>query len=199
VDVLAANPRQTLQDSARLQNDPVSPRAQQLVSMLDRLPANDPAVAFMRGWDGSEALGSRQATLYQRYWESRINTAVRDALVPPQRRSLVSSVDWLVVMDVLRHPTDWLGADGVAARDQILLSSLRAAFAAATGDLGADTSAWGYTGSQRTMPHPMGTIDPSLNVGPFPIPGSGTTPIASGNASYRQVIDVGNWDQSLVR
>lgn len=44
---------------------------------------------------------------------------------------------------------------------------------------------------------PLGVIDPSLNVGPFPIPGSSTTPIAAGNASYRQVIDVGNWDGSL--
>ncbi|GAA5180202.1 penicillin acylase family protein [Rugosimonospora acidiphila] len=197
VNVLAANSRQTLQDSAQLQNDSTSPRAQELVGMLSRLPAHDPAVAFLRNWNGSEALGSTQATLYQRYWESRINTAVRDALVPPQRRSLINSVDWLVVMDVLRHPTDWLGAHGVAARDQILLSSLQAAYAAATKDLGPDTSGWGYTGNARTMPHPMAKIDPSLSVGPFPIPGSSTTPIAGGNASYRQVIDVGKWDQSL--
>lgn len=47
------------------------------------------------------------------------------------------------------------------------------------------------------MLHPFGESNPSWNVGPFAIPGSSTTPNAQGNASYRQVIDVGNWDRSL--
>lgn len=201
VDVLSQSPRHSLQDSARLQTDVVSPRAQALLALLRPLRSDDPltaeALSFMSRWDGSQHLGSPHATLYQRYWESRLNAAVKAALVPPARRGLFGSVDWLVVMDVLRDPGRWLGENAAAARDEILKSSLRAAYAAAQSALGADTSAWGYTGNLRTMPHPLGTLDPSLNVGPFAIPGSGTTPIASGNASYRQVIDVGRWDRSL--
>jgi penicillin G amidase len=169
--------------------------------MVRSLSSTDPttakALALISTWNGAENLGSTQATLYQRYWESRINSAVKAALIPPERRSLIGSVDWLVVEDVLQNPKDWLGEDGEAKRDEILLSSLRAAYAAAESSLGSDTSTWGYTGNARSMPHPLGTIDPSLSVGPFAIPGSGTTPIASGSASYRQVIDVGNWDNSL--
>lgn len=202
VDVLSKDTDHSLRESGRLQNDVVSPRAQALVALTGRLRSADPTTAkaleLISGWNGAESLGSPQATLFQRYWESRVNAAVKAALIPPARRDLISSVDWLVVMDVLRHPGDWLGEDADAERDQILTSSLRAAYAAAEDDLGPDTSAWGYTGNARTMPHPLGRIDPTLDVGPYAIPGSGTTPIAAGNASYRQVIDVGNWDASLV-
>lgn len=192
VDVLSGDGEHSPADSARLQTDVISPRAQALLEMLAPLRSEDAltaeALRLMAAWDGAERLGSPQATLFERYWQSRLNAAVKAALVPAARRSLFGSVDWLVVMDVLRDSP---------ARDELLLSSLRAAYAAAQADLGADTSAWGYTGNARSMPHPLGTIDPSLNVGPFAIPGSGTTPIASGSASYRQVIDVGRWDRSL--
>jgi penicillin amidase len=200
-DVLSKKTKHSLQESANLQNDAVSQRAQALVALTHRLHSTDPttkqALRFISGWNGEESLGSPQANLYQAYWESRINAAVKAALIPPARRDLISSVDWLVVMDVLQHPGDWLGDHAEAKRDQILTSSLRAAYEAAADALGPDTSAWGYRGNARTMPHPLGDIDPSLSVGPFAIPGSSTTPIAAGNASYRQVIDVGNWDASL--
>lgn len=201
VEALGQDDRHSLQDSAALQTDVLSPRARDIVDMVRPLSSTDPltarALAFVATWNGAQNLGSTQATLYLRYWQSRINSAVRAALISPERRDLIGSVDWLVVMDVLHNPTEWLGPDGAAIRDRILLSSLRAAYAAAESALGPDTSAWGFTGNARTMPHPLGSIDPTLNVGPFPIPGSDTTPIASGNASYRQIIDVGNWDASL--
>jgi penicillin G amidase len=152
----------------------------------------------MSAWDGSEHLGSEQATLFEGYWEEGLNTAVRDALIPAERRPLVPEVDWLVVRDVLASPGEWLGDDATAKRDAILLDSLTAAYEAASEALGADTSEWGYTGNSREMLHPLGDRDPSLNVGPFAIPGSSTTPIASGNASYKEVIDVGDWDSSVV-
>jgi penicillin G amidase len=201
VDVLSRRRKQSLRRSGRLQNDVVSPRAQALVRLVRPISSSDPltatALSFISRWNGSERLGSPQATLFEGYWQSQVNSAVKAALVAPERRDLIESVDWLVVTDVLRHPGRWLGDNAVAKRNDILLSSLRSAYAAAQEDLGPDTSVWGYTGNARTMPHPLGTIDPSLNVGPFAIPGSSTTPIAGGNASYRQVIDVGRWDRSL--
>jgi penicillin amidase len=201
VEALSRDATVSVKESAKLQTDVVSPRAQDILRMVRPLRSDDPltakALEFIASWNGAQNLGSTRATLYQRYWESRINSAVKSALVPPERRDLIGSIDWLVVMDVLQNPTEWLGADGVAERNEILLSSLRSAYAAAENSLGSDTSGWGYTGNARSMPHPLGTIDPSFNVGPIAIPGSSTTPIAGGGASYRQVIDVGNWDKSL--
>lgn len=201
VSVLSKDRDHSLKESGRLQNDVVSPRAEALLRLIRPLESTDPteakALRFMSRWNGSEHLGSRQATLFEGYWEDRVNTAVRDALVPEARRDLIETVDWLVVMDVLRHPRQWLGADAVAERDEILRSTLGEAYAAASRELGSDTAAWGYRGNPRTMPHPLGGLDPSLDVGPYAIPGSSTTPIASGNASYKQVIDVGRWDRSM--
>ncbi|MQA79445.1 MAG: penicillin acylase family protein [Streptosporangiales bacterium] len=201
VSVLAKDRDHSLRESGRLQNDVVSPRAQALLRLIRPLHSTDPtealALRFMSRWNGSEHLGSRQATLFEGYWEARLDTAVRDALVPAERRDLIETVDWLVIMDVLEHPRRWLGAGAVAERDKILRSTLRESYAAAARELGSDTAAWGYRGNSRTMPHPLGEREPSFDVGPYAIPGSSTTPIASGNASYRQVIDVGRWDRSL--
>ncbi|HEY3682069.1 MAG TPA: penicillin acylase family protein [Streptosporangiaceae bacterium] len=196
---VSAPGRRTLGDSERLQNDVVDVRARAVAAHLKGLSSADPdtaaALRLMRGWNGAEPLGSVPATVYLSYWQTRLNTAVKTALAPDDG-GLLSQMDWLVLLDVLNNPDHWLGSGGAAERDALLLSTLRDAYRAARTDLGADTAKWGFTGSQRTMPHPMGTLDPSLNVGPYAIPGSATSPIATGNASYRQVIDVGKWDDS---
>lgn len=198
---LSGSSRHTLAESQRLQNDVVDVRAREVTGYLKRLTSGDPdtaaALKLMRGWDGSEPIGSVPANLYLTYWQSRLNSAVTGA-VAPDDDGLLDETDWLVVLDVLAHPRHWLGAHGADKRDALLLTSLRDAYRAARTDLGADTSAWGFPGNKRSMPHPMGTLDPSLNVGPYAIPGSATTPIARGSASYRQVIDVGRWDRSKI-
>ena len=201
VDVLARQPRHTLRDSQRLQRDATSPRAQLLLRLTRPLTSTDPttsaALDLMSGWRGTEALGSVPATLFELYWQQRVNAAVRDALVPAMRRTLLPTVDWLVVEDVLTHPTAYLGRDGVARRDALLRTTLTDAYRAALAERGAvSAKTWGYPGTPVAMTHPLGKVDPRLNVGPFAVPGSRTTPIASGRASYKEVIDVGNWDAS---
>ncbi|GMA38775.1 penicillin acylase family protein [Mobilicoccus caccae] len=204
--VLSRQPQHTLEDSKALQHDVVSTRAQWLTRLIRPLESDDPtttaALDLMSGWNGSEHLGSVQAMLFEKYWEERLNHAVRDVLVPEDKRKLVEDVDWLVVEDVLKHPkkyTSTLGADPEAARDRILLATLTDAYTKALSERGAvSEKTWGYEGNKVTMNHPLGKHDGRLDVGPFAIPGSSTTPIASGRASYKQVIDVGNWDASWV-
>lgn len=201
VEVLSRQPRHTLADSKRLQRDATSPRARLLLRLTRPLTGEDAAttaaIDVMSGWEGTESLGSIPATLFETYWQPRVNAAVRDALVPAARRDLVPTIDWLVVEDVLTHPTRWLGGDGVARRDALLRDTLTAAYRAALDERGPMSAAtWGYRGNAVSMDHPLGKVDPRLNVGPFAIPGSRTTPIASGRASYKEVIDVGNWDAS---
>ncbi|GAB49353.1 penicillin acylase family protein [Mobilicoccus pelagius] len=204
--VLSRQPRHTLEDSKRLQHDVTSPRAQTVARLTRSLTSDDPttvaALDLVSGWNGSEPLGSVPATLFEKYWQPRINTAVRDALVPEQQRQLLAEVDWLAVEDLLQHPekyADRLGADPAAVRDELLLATLTDAYRAALAELGpVSDDAWGYRGNAVAMEHPLGAMDPRLNVGPFAIPGSRTTPIAAGRASYKQVIDVGNWDASWV-
>ncbi|MGH3384464.1 MAG: penicillin acylase family protein [Nocardioidaceae bacterium] len=200
VEALSADDNHSLQDAGRLQNDVSDVRARELLDLLEPLESDDAstreALEFIRPWNGAETLGSPHAQFYLRYWESALNAAVKAELVAPEDRGLFGSVDWLVVMDALRNPGEYFDG-GEATRDEVLLTSLRSAYVKAQADLGSDSSQWSYAGNSVRMDHPMGTIDPSLNNGPFAIPGSGNTPIASGRASYRQVIDVGEWDRSL--
>lgn len=204
--VLSGQRRHTLADSKALQHDVVSPRAQWLTGLIRPLTSEDPttaqALGLMSGWNGAEHLGSVEAMLFEQYWEERLNTAVRDALVPADQRELLETVDWLVVQDVLTRPSayaDRLGADPTAVRDEILLSSLGDAYRAALSERGpVSEKTWGYEGNAVSMEHPLGELEERLNVGPYAIPGSDTTPIAAGRASYKQVIDVGNWDASWV-
>lgn len=201
VDVLSGQPRHTLRDSQRLQRDATSPRAQLLLSLVRPLSSADPttttALDLMSGWRGTESLGSVPAMLFENYWQPQLNRAVRDALVPKDKRALVPTIDWLVVEDVLKNPGKHLGDNAQARRDEILLRTLTDAYRAATAELGPmRANTWGYRGNAVEMKHPLSKVDPRLNVGPFAIPGSSTTPIASGRASYKEVIDVGNWDAS---
>jgi penicillin G amidase len=200
VEVLSGQNRHSLEDSARLQTDIVNPRAREIVDMVRPLDSDDPltaeALAFITEYEEVESIGSPHARLYRSYWESEVNAAVKAELVSPDDAQLFGSVDWLVVMDSLRNPEDWFDG-GEDTRNELLLASLRAAYAEAQEDLGPDSSTWEYLGNSRSMNHPLGGFEPSFNVGPFQIPGSSGTPIASGNASYRQILDVGRWDRSL--
>jgi penicillin amidase len=115
---------------------------------------------------------------------------------------------------VLEHPADWLGEDGEAAVDEILRSTLAPALAEVEQLLGPDrgTWAWGRLHVSR-LTHPLA---PLLNedtrarfaVGPAPRGGSGDavgntgyladTFVQAGGATFRIIVDVGDWDGSLV-
>src|SRR5690606_15716571 len=87
-------------------------------------------------------------------------------------------------------------------------TSLRAAHDELVTRVGPDSTSWRWGDLHRNLqPHLLGGLDPSLDVGPFPVGGSGTTVNAAtyrpsdfrqtGGASFRMVIDVGAWDNSV--
>jgi penicillin amidase len=115
---------------------------------------------------------------------------------------------------ILDHPADWLGPDAEAALDELLGSTLAAALAEVEGLLGPDRErwAWGRLHVAR-LAHPLSPLldEPTrarLAVGPAPRGGSGDTVgntayaadsfVQTGGATFRIVVDVGNWDGSLV-
>jgi penicillin amidase len=117
---------------------------------------------------------------------------------------------------VIEQPADWLGtdADAEAALDELLRSTLAAAVAEVEQLLGPDRErwAWGRLHVAR-LAHPLSPLldeetRARLAVGPAPRGGSGDTVgntayladtfVQTGGATFRIVIDVGNWDGSLV-
>jgi penicillin amidase len=199
-EVLSAYDDHTLQDSAALQSDVLNVRAREIVQMVSSLESDDPltaeALEFIKSYDAQERLGSPGAQLYRSYWESRINAAVKAELVAPEDADEFEDLDWLVVEDALRNPQEWFDG-GVQTRNDVLLSSLRSAYAAAQAELGPDPSQWAYLGVTREWNHRLGALMPEWNIGPVRMPGSSGNPLASAAASFKMVLDVGEWDNSL--
>ena len=210
-DVLATQPRHTLADSVALQHDTLSTPARQLIALLPR--AASPAGDLLRRWDGRIEGDSAAAALFEILWRD-LGKRMLAAIVPDRAKALVTSIAPSVLLGLLARPDARLGADPVAARDAMLTDALAAAWASARTLLGPDPAAWKWrTLHQVRIAHPLARIPAIAQAFPA-IEGEGTggdgyTVMArwlgdgpgwrvGGGASYLQVIDVGDWDKSLM-
>ncbi|GAA2808244.1 penicillin acylase family protein [Crossiella cryophila] len=212
-EVLAADRRFSVADAMRLQNDQLSIPARQLTAVLATVPGADPlaakALTLLRGWNAVESKESAQAALFELWLARHLNPGLVRAL-SPAAAPLIAVPDSRTVLDALSHPEKWFGADPVAKRNQLVNETLAAAWREAETLLGNDPGAWQWGKLQHTLfQHPLSpTLSPEerarFDVGPFPRGGSKDTVNASGyrrtdfrqtgGASFRMVLDVGNWD-----
>ncbi len=214
-EVLAAKPQFGITDAMALQTDVTSPLARSAVALLAGLQGRTDderaGLALLAGWDARETADSAAAALYE-IWASRHLPRVAVAnMVPPDVRANWGAVSAASVVPLLAAPSPLLGKpqDGVA--QAILLESLGAAVAEARTLLGADMADWRWGRIHRALFRPALGItgrDAERSVGPLPLGGSGSTPMAasyrrgsfdlSAGASVRLVVDVGAWDNTMV-
>jgi penicillin amidase len=214
VEVLEMQPRHSIADSAALQQDVSSTPARQLAALIPAAPsvAAKPAADMLRGWNGQLGAGSAQAALFQILW-ANLGKRVLDAIVPPRARHLVPSIAAGELIRLTRDPDARFGPDRTATRDRLFNEALAAAWAEARRLMGDDPARWRWGAlHQVRIAHPLSRI-PAIAAAFPPIeggqsPGDNFTVNArwvsvsrgyrtSGGASYLQVIDVGNWDNSL--
>jgi penicillin amidase len=216
VEVLGSGGRFTLADSMRLQYDQVSLPARALVPLLRGLSASDPdvsaALRALLGWDHVLATDSVPAAIYE-LWVLRLHPNVFNLYVPEAARSLFGTGNRRVLTRLLHAPDSAFGADPIAGRDAVLLKSLGEAVARLKALLGPEMANWTW-GNVHHMKyeHALSALAAPatrarLDVGPLPIGGDGFTVHntgfrtsdfrQTGGASYRQVIDVGDWDNSV--
>ncbi|WP_277981252.1 penicillin acylase family protein [Sphingomonas phyllosphaerae] len=209
--VLAAQPRHTLADSVALQHDTLSAPARQLLALL---PAGgSPAATLLHGWDARVDGDSAAAALFEILWRELGQRALA-AIVPERARHLVTEIAPSVLLGLLARPDRRLGADPAAARDALLAAALASAWDRAVVLMGPDARTWRWDRLHRvTIRHPLSRI-PAIAAAFPPIEGGGSggdsyTVMARwlgdgpdwrtrGGASYLQVIDVGDWDRSLM-
>lgn len=211
-EVIAAKPKFSLTDAMALQNDATSPMARRSVAMLKGLAGRSDderaALALMAGWDGRMGPDSAAAALHE-IWASRhLPVAAVKAIVPEPARRSFGRTSIGNILPVLEDGK-LLGPDPAAMRAAILLDSLGMAFAEARRLLGADSAKWRWGAlhvADFTPDLPIPGRDAERRVGPIPIGGSGSTPMAMGvgsnfqlvsGASVRVVLDVGAWDNSV--
>ncbi len=215
-EVLEGLDKTSLEDSERLQNDILSLPARRLLALIQDLAPDDPraqkALALLRGWDARQPAESAQAALFE-VWQSRhLSRAFRQAVLPPSAAAALASTDIELMLRWLERPADHFGANPATSRDRLLVSTLAAAYAELERLQGSDPASWQWGRLHHNLSeHPFAAaVDESLrakiNVGPIPKDGSAFTPNQSSyraadfrqtnGASFRIVVDVGDWDNS---
>ena len=218
--VLAANDQVTLQDCADLQADDHSDAALRAVALLQGLASPDHEVAraleLLRAWDGRESEASCAAAIAEVWLNKHLAQATIAAVAPGSAVVPVNpSAPYAVVayLAALGAPDLPLGPDPTAARAEILRASLRSALDEIAARLGADLDrwSWGALHHAHFVPAASALAPPELKRkmahGPLGLRGSATTPCAATyrmedfdaitGASFRMVLDVGAWDNSL--
>lgn len=217
-EVLNENDSVTLADAMALQNDDVSMLGRRLAALVQGMEAPDgadstaeAALALLQDWDGTVAVDSAAAVVSELMLRSHLGKATVTRAAPAEVQSLIGNGSITSVMALLENPDDRLGDDPEAARGEILQEAFAGAVEEAMSLLGGDAEGWqwgalhkGYFKSAMVPLLDERWVD-QFNVGPFSMGGAGSTPRASSynsnfevtsGASYRMVLDVGNWDAS---
>jgi penicillin G amidase len=219
-EVLDKLPRSTLKDSESLQNDLVNVEARRLVQLLRTIPTADPQraalIQWFTAWDCAVTAQSPQAALYE-VWLTRHLTPGILAKVAPSFPATLAAIAYEThlshVIDLLEHPDQRLGGNPEQARNELMLSTLTDAAASTQALLGADRTAWRWGRLGTTLlehalaPLADGPQRAQMTVGPVPKAGDasvvgvaeydGKTFKTVGGASFRMVLDVGHWDDSV--
>ncbi|MGA2995704.1 penicillin acylase family protein [Bradyrhizobium sp.] len=217
VEILQSKPKLTLADAMDLQNDDTSMLARRLIKLLKPLESDDAngkkGLELLKDWDARDGAGSAAAAVFEVWISNHLGAALLKA-VEPKAADLIapaaSSISPIVAY--LESPDEKLGADPLVARDRILRESLASAVAEVSDKLGADSSMWRWgrlhvaTFDHALMPLAEKATAAQLTVGPLAYGGAANVPRAAtyrrsdyhltAGASFRMVLDVGNWDAS---
>lgn len=212
---LAGEKRWSVEETRQLQTDVLSVPARRLCALLAAAQGDGAAEAraVLAGWDHRLAAESGPAALFEIWFTNHLMPAIPKALGPEGLGKLVGVVDTQLYLEILEAAEDpGFGAEPVAARDALLLSTLEAAWAEAQQRMGEELAGWAWGRiHQGYFSHPLSRLAPpevatQLDVGPAPKGGSNLTINNNGyrgsdfrvmsGVSWRMVLDVGNWDAS---
>jgi penicillin G amidase len=183
-------------------------------------------LGLLGDWDGDLAADSPAAALFEVWYRRHLRLdLLRVALarvVEPERveaalRAVLPDevllADARVDLDLLENPGDRFGPDPDAVLADVLRSSLSAAVADVEQLLGTDRDGWSWGRLHvARLRHPLTAVlgdalAERTAVGPAPRGGSGDTVgntaytpdfLQSAGSTFRIVVDVGSWDDSLV-
>ena len=201
-EVLATQEKHSLADSKALQRDYQSLMAVQVLQVIpDDL--SGPAIDMLQEWDGVLSADSSAGALFAIWFYRHLRPAL-ELEVLPDAPELVSPLGSKGVLKLLAEER---------AHD-VIAASLVTAYAEAQTLLGDDQSRWEWGALHEIrFQHPLlhladGELADQMRYPPYPRGGSGFTTnntsfsasnlLVRAGASYRQVIDVGNWDAATM-
>jgi penicillin amidase len=217
-EVLSANRKFSVSDMEKLQHDTLSIPARELVPLLRGVKTNDPeletAIKKLLAWDFVLDRNSTTAPIYE-YWVMKLQPNAYRPRVPESARSSFRSYSIDRVIHWMKSPDAAYGPDAasqVAARDQILLTSLKDGLADLKKQMGDNMDQWQW-GKIHTADfvHPLASYNAEartlFGITPVPRGGDAFTVMATSSpterntkqtsgASFMFVFDVQNWDRS---
>ena len=208
VDVLTARRAFTLQDFERLQHDELSIPARTIIDALSIATTVRPigdrdraaAAGMLTAWDGVLDQQSPAAALYA-LWLPRLRRAFADATIASADKPHVpAQVSLERLVSILRRP-------GPKELDVLTGPSLGEAVAEARERMGDDVESWAWGRIHRAaFEHSLATTPVRaavMNLPEVPRGGDGSTVNNTGyalrqvhGASFRQVLDLSDWDRS---
>ncbi len=209
-DAARSHHKLTVPDMEALQNDVVSLPARQLQTFLRSTTLQGRAeIADFLGWDGSLVRESAPAALYEA-WLRQICEKLGARFLPDHGERYADLTPEVVIALLANPDRTLFGEDPAAGRDALLLEALLAARQDLERRLGADASKWSWGAlHQMHFRHPLYRLagaEGQFDLGPVPRPGDGYTVNATAfgesweqvaGASYREIIDTGDWDRSV--
>ncbi|RZS78113.1 penicillin acylase family protein [Pigmentiphaga kullae] len=214
-EVLGSARGLTVQDTVKLQYDDLSIPARDLMGLASSLSSPEAEVADalqrLKAWNHRMSADSAAATIYE-FWQYVIVAKVSDLYVPAASRATFGDLDKRLVMNRLREPDAAFGADPVRGRDALLVDALKEGLANLKEVLGNDPAKWKWGDLFHIkFDHQLAALLPAdqraaLGTERYPMGGNIETVYLGAygadfrkihGASYRQAIDVGNWDNSL--
>ncbi|MFH1574011.1 MAG: penicillin acylase family protein, partial [Acidobacteriota bacterium] len=185
-EVLRSGRMFTVVDMMNLQQDELAVPARNLVPFLRGLEPEDPlvrkALDLLLAWDFVLDKDSAAAAVYAS-WERRLTAGMQERLLPEPARRLLGGINLKRAIDWIAAPDGRFGENPTAARDALLLETLKLAVADLTERLGGDPGRWQY-GHEKfkhaLIRHPLSPAVNSelrsrLDVGPLPRGGYSST------------------------
>lgn len=216
LELLRVREQHTLEDFQVMQGDLVSLPAQTFAQLLTlKLGKDEPLLAELAGWDGKLETDSRPGAIYQVFRRELLSHVYADLPAAMRDYARGQGVHELVGLGSVFHGRSTrLILHHLHQIDTATLNRVYRATLHRLGELlGPDPAGWRWGHLHRVkLGHVLGQASPlldrllRLNRGPFPIGGDLDTIAQSGVdpwhpyeagtfcVSYRQVLDVGNWD-----
>jgi len=220
-EVLRSGGKHSVESMMRLQLDEVSLLAREITPLLANLHSPNPevgrALRYLREWDFSLAKESIPAAIYE-IWALFLQDAVARMYIPEEARAIFGSLETRLLVRLITSPDNAFlafGSNPVAGRDSVLLSSLDQAVRLLREKLGENPADWKW-GSLHHMryEHALSGALPDgyahrglLDTDSLPRGGDASTVNNTGfrrtdfrqtsGASYRHVLDLGDWDRSV--
>ncbi|TCR64860.1 penicillin acylase family protein [Bosea sp. BK604] len=215
-EVLAAKGKLSIADAMALQTDDSSVNARKLAALLAPLSSDDPVTAeglrLIKDWNRETRVDSPAAALSEVWMSKHLGRVLTAKAVPEPARAVIGPLDTIAVISYLEAPDAALGGDPKAARDALLLESLKAAMNELRQAMGTDITTWNWGRLHHAQfdhaiaPMANDADKAQLNIGRLAMGGSAFSPRAASyrtsdfkvtaGASFRMVLDVGNWDDS---